>query len=262
MVCGCILKPFGLRLSKLDLTVVTPCLCSGRRPGVARRASNFLSRRRKKVTKERATPLSASPALCAGATCGARAWGALRNSLRACGAPLKQPQRVSPRSVCPSAHAAPRPALLGAYRGDGERTSIRAIASLGPSRGRKRLALVTAAGAGRDPCQVERSDDPCGCSAVRCPSPSGCACAHELGPSEAKARMDVRSPSPLYAPRSAGRGVACAEGHTLRGLTRCGCLSGAPRARSEFRSAPHARAPQVARSEAQGTQTAGSPFLW
>ena len=45
------------------------CLCSGRRPGVARRASNFLSRRRKKVTKERATP-SLRPLRCAtGQTC-------------------------------------------------------------------------------------------------------------------------------------------------------------------------------------------------
>ena len=36
---------------------------------------------------------------------------------------------------------------------------------------RKRLALVTAAGAGRAPCRVERSDDPCGCSAVWLPPP-------------------------------------------------------------------------------------------
>lgn len=39
----------------------------------ARRRSNFLSRRRKKVTKERATPLSVTPTLRYGATCGARA---------------------------------------------------------------------------------------------------------------------------------------------------------------------------------------------
>ncbi len=65
------------------------------------------------------------------------------------------------------------------------------------------------------------------------------------------------SPSPLCAPRSAGRGAACAEGHTLRGLTRCGCLSGAPQARSEFRSAPHARAPQVAPAHSAGDADSG-----
>ena len=70
----------------------------------ARRRSNFLLLRQKKVTKEKATPLSASPALRYGATCGARGQGALRNSLRACGAPLKQPQRVSSRSACVLRH--------------------------------------------------------------------------------------------------------------------------------------------------------------
>ena len=55
------------------------CLCEERRPGVARRASNFLSRRRKKVTKERATLLRAS------LRC---ATGNLRCSDRGCAAEL------------------------------------------------------------------------------------------------------------------------------------------------------------------------------
>ena len=38
----------------------------------ARRRSNFLLRRQEKVTKEKATPLSVSPSLRYGATCGAR----------------------------------------------------------------------------------------------------------------------------------------------------------------------------------------------
>ena len=59
------------------------CLCEGRRPGVARQASNFFSRRRKKVTKERATLLPATPSLRSGATWGARSRGAPQNSLRA-----------------------------------------------------------------------------------------------------------------------------------------------------------------------------------
>ena len=54
----------------------------------------------------------------------------------------------------------------------------------------------------------------------------------------------------------------CRRTHPLRQLTRRGCLNGAPQARSEFHGAPRARAPQVARSEAKGSQTAGSPFFW
>ncbi len=136
-------------------------------PGV--RVTFFRVAERKSPKKGR--PRCLRPCASLQATCGARAWGALRNSLRACGTPLKQPQRVSPRSVCPSAHATPRPALLGAYRGDGERTSIRAFASLGPS------SWAQAPRAGRGRCRVERSDDPCGCSVVWPPPPSGCACA-------------------------------------------------------------------------------------
>ena len=99
----------------------------------ARRRSNFLLLRQKKVTKEKATPLSASPALRYGATCGARGRCALRNSLRA-GA-LRSNSRsesVHEARVSCGTRATPPAALLGAYRGDGERTSTRAIASLGP----------------------------------------------------------------------------------------------------------------------------------
>ena len=94
------------------------CQVGGRRPGVARRASNFLSRRRKKVTKERTTPLSASPALRAGATCGARGRGAPQNSLRA-GALRSNNCGELDHEACVSCgtHATPPSALLGAYRG-------------------------------------------------------------------------------------------------------------------------------------------------
>ena len=98
------INPFGLSLSKPGWTVVTACLFSGRGPGVARRASNFLLARQKKVTKEKATPLSASPALRFGATCGARGRGAPQNSLRCVAAPLKQLRRVSSRSACVLRH--------------------------------------------------------------------------------------------------------------------------------------------------------------
>ena len=70
----------------------------------ARRRSGFLLRRQKKVTKEKATPLSASPALRAGATCGARERGASQNSLRAFGAPFRQLRRARPRSMCVLRH--------------------------------------------------------------------------------------------------------------------------------------------------------------
>jgi len=169
--------------------VATACVCSGREPGVARRATHFLLLRQKKVSKEKAT-LSLRPLrFAAGQTCAARrGWG------------TEQPNSHTGRRC-----ARPR---MG------------------------RAGLLATRGA----------------------------CARELGPSEVKARMDVRSPSPLYAPRSAGRGAACAEGHTLRGLTRCGCLSGAPQARSEFRSAPHARAPQVAPERSAGDADSGVAF--
>ena len=124
----------------------------------ARRRSNFLLLRQKKVTKEKATPLSASPALRYGATCGARGQGALRNSLRACGAPLKQPQRVSSRSACVLRHTRhpARCAPRRIQRGWG--TDIHT----GHRFARPRF---TGASASRCADWVERSEDPCGCSA-------------------------------------------------------------------------------------------------
>ena len=75
----------------------------------ARRRSNFLLLRHrmagpKKVTKEKATPLSASPALRYGATCGARVQRGLART------------RFAQTIASPDPLAA---ALLGAYRGDG-----------------------------------------------------------------------------------------------------------------------------------------------
>ena len=130
----------------------------------ARRRSNFLLLRHrmagpKKVTKEKATPLSASPALRYGATCGARGQGALRNSLRACGAPLKQPQRVSSRSACVLRHTRhpARCAPRRIQRGWG------ADIHSGHRFARPRF---TGASASRCANWAERSDGPCGCPAV------------------------------------------------------------------------------------------------
>ncbi len=62
-------------------------------------------------------------------------------------------------------HATPPAALLGAYRGAGERTSIRAIALL-------RCARPNLAGASASRCAnwAERSNGPRGCSAIGCPA--------------------------------------------------------------------------------------------
>ena len=112
----------------------------------ARRRSNFLLLRQKKVTKEKATPLSASPALRYGATCGARGQGALRNSLRACGAPLKQPQRVSSRSACVLRHTR-HPALCAPrriQRGGGSQQPLGPLLRSAPTHQRKCHALGAA----------------------------------------------------------------------------------------------------------------------
>ena len=101
--------------------------------GMCPRRGTFFSCVAKKRRQKKATPLSASPALRYGATCGARGRCALRNSLRA-GA-LRSNSRsesVHEARVSCGTRATPPAALLGAYRGDGERTSTRAIASLGP----------------------------------------------------------------------------------------------------------------------------------
>ena len=85
-------------------------------------------------------------------------------------------------------------------------------------------------------------------------------------PSAAMARRDFNSP--LAVPRSAGRGAGAAAQHAaLRALTCCGCLSGVSAANKASSAAPpHARASQVARSEAKGHGQWGRlslpTFLW
>ena len=77
------------------------------------------------------------------------------------------------------------------------------------------------------------------------------ACAREVGPSEAKARVDVWFSSPLWMRRGA------------QGLADQGSRVSERRAAARVERDPakpeHRRLP---RSEAQGTQTVGSPFLW
>ena len=125
---------------------------------------------KKKVTKEKATPLSASPALRAGATCGARGRGASQNSLRA-GALRSNNCDELVHEACVSfgTHATPPAALLGAYRGAWRENihSGHCFAALrsAPSRGRKRHALRSLGRAKRWPLWMS------GCLAVRLSHP-------------------------------------------------------------------------------------------
>ena len=117
----------------------------------ARRRSNFLLLRQKKVTKEKATPLSASLRFASGNLRCSRPAGSRSNSLRC--ASLRQSRALIRWPLCSSAHT----------EGMGEpnsQTAPRAIASLGP------LLWAQAPCAGRSLFGVERSDDPNGCLAV------------------------------------------------------------------------------------------------
>ena len=200
------------------------CLIWGREPGCAPGGAVTFSCLAKRKSPKRRRPYCACPFAALRATCDARAGGAPQNSLRACSAPFKQLRRVSARSACVLRHThAPLPcASRHAQKGTRNRTSTRAIASLGP--------VCAGASASRCAIQAERSDGPYGCWAVGL---LGCWAATPL----------------LYAPgarrRRGGVGVP-QDTPALRQLTRRVCLNGAPQARSELRGAPRIRAPQVA----------------
>ena len=113
--------------------------------------------RQRKVPKRKATPLSASPALRYGATCGARVWRGLAQL-----APL----RVAQTHASPDP---PNPALLGASRGaPGYRTATRAFAALGPI---SRVQAPRAAQPGPSAAMARGAVWMFGC-----PTPAGCAC--------------------------------------------------------------------------------------
>ena len=116
-----------------------------------RRATHFLLLRQKKVSKEKATPLSASLRCASGNLRCSRPAGSRSNSLRC--ASLRQSRALIRWPLCSSAHT----------EGMGEsnsQTAPRAIASLGP------LLWVQAPCAARSLFGVERSDDPNGCLGV------------------------------------------------------------------------------------------------
>ncbi|PIF18923.1 hypothetical protein CLU87_2885 [Acidovorax sp. 59] len=169
---------------------------------------------KRKSPKKRRPPVCDPFAGRRGKPASGRLRGAPWNSLRCVAASFRHPRRVSSRGMGASTPMlTPQPPRRRrSQQGGDSRTSIRAIAALGPA-----------------------------CAARG-------ACAGELGPSEAKARVDVLPPLPLWMRRGA-QGLAD-QGSRLS-------------ERSEFERDPakpeHRRLP---RSEAQGTQTVGSPFFW
>ena len=161
----------------LGVLVGKACLGSGRRPGVARHASNFLSRRRKKVTKERATLHAASLRFAAGnlwCSCVGRAAElATRCALRSNNRSESVHEAWALRRPCSPRN---RPAAGAASRGAAEQpTSIRAIAALGPV-----CAARGACARERGPSAAQRSNGPCGCpfrgSLLRVPRSAGQGC--------------------------------------------------------------------------------------
>ena len=171
----------------------------------------------KRKSPKRRRPCCARPFAALRATCDARSGGAPQNSLRAARSVQTTAASQCTKCVCPSSHArTPCPALLGTHRREPrERTSTRAIASLGPA-----------------------------CAARG-------ACARERGPSEAMARravwmsgcLDVRLPHPCWLRlRRGGCGVSMGVAAPMpRALTRRGCLNEAAKQRSEFHGAPRNR---------------------
>ena len=112
----------------------------------ARRRSDFLLSRQEKVTKEKATLHAASLRFAAGNLRCSRPAGSRSNSLH-CVA-LRQSRALIRWPLRSSAHP----------EGNRDRTSLRAIASLGP--------VCAARGACARAVCAERSNGPCGCLAV------------------------------------------------------------------------------------------------
>ena len=149
------------------------CLCEGRRPGVARQASNFLSLARQESHQRKGDPTVCDP--CAALR------GNLGCSVTGCTAELAARLRRSARTTAVSqftkharsdAHATPRPARPWRIQKKTRESDIH------PGH---RFARPHLAGACATRCAggAERSNGPCGCSAVGCSDvqpPAGCAC--------------------------------------------------------------------------------------
>jgi len=149
----------------------------------------------RKYPKKRA-PQSATPTLRAGANLGRDAGGVRCGTRCALRASLKQPQRVSSRSMRDFAHATPpAPRPRRSLKGGGARH--------GPSL--------------RSAWRARRAAPAC------------------WGPSAAMARVGLQPPSGRTEERRAWGGRVCRRTHALRELTCRVCLNAAPQARSELR---------------------------
>ena len=176
-------------------------------------------------------PLSASPALRYGATCGARGRCALRNSLLTRSAQTAAAGQSTKR-VCPGGTRATRAPRRIQRAGEQVHPHGPLLRCLGPP---------CAAGASARAARAERSDGPNGCPAVRM---FGC-------------------PPLLAAPAAGGCGVSMGVAAPMpRELTRRGCPSGAQR-KSQFH-APRNRHDGLPLRSAKGSQTgvAFGTFLW
>ena len=167
--------------------------------------------RQRKVPKRKATPSLRPLRGAKGQTCGVSVAGCAveLTALRCSFVQTSTASQSTKHGRC-DAHATPQPPRRRrsqqgwdsrTSKQPNSRTSIRAIAALGP--------VCAARGA----------------------------CAREMGPSEAKARGDVWFPTPLWMRRGAQRAGwrVCRRTHALRDLTCRVCLNAAPQARSELR---------------------------
>ena len=202
---------------------MTACLGCGRRPGVARRASNFLSRRRKKVTKERATLLRAS------LRC---ATGNLRCSHRGCAAELTARYALRSNNCGKSVHEVR--VSFGTRRRE-------------PQNGHPHGPLLRCAALG----PVSRAQAPRAAQA----RPSAAMARMDVGCSTVPPLLAAPAAGRLWGGTRVGAPM-------LRELTRRGCLNEAAPQRSEFHGAPRNRPDAgLPRSEAQGSQTGGRLFF-
>ena len=191
------------------------------RPGCAPGgAPTFLARTRK--LGKRSAPHWQRPFASLRATCGARGRGALRNWLRGCAVPLRQPQRVRSRSECIlRCIRSPRPLRSSAQpEGWGNPNGPSLRSALDQSVPLLRAAWLgslprwgrVGVGANRMSIGNDASPHPClpptgegEAAPSPQPSPASGRGGKKPRPSAAMARVDFKAP--LAVPRSAGRGA-------------------------------------------------------
>ena len=229
------------------------CFCGGREPGCAPGgAPSFLVSPRKVGKRRR--PYCLRPLRCATGQPGVLGCG-VRRVTHCAPAALRSDRRgesVDEARVCPAAH--PRhPASCAsrhAQKGTRNRTSTRAIASLGP--------VCAGASASRCAIQAERSDGPYGCWAVGL---LGCWAATPLLVAPAARRgWRIRARDCLSA-----AGASSSETPPAPSTAGCGLLGSDTHFTAVRSTAPSGRAEGSVNwgsDPNNPSQTVGSPFLW